>query len=65
MNDSADILMLHGVARDCPDCEGERIFLPVDETGRETGELCCTDCGAAVLTDFALDDARDHATSAA
>jgi hypothetical protein len=65
MNDSADILMLHGVARDCPDCVGERIFVPVDETGLDSCELCCTDCGAAVLADPALDYVRDGATSAA
>jgi hypothetical protein len=65
MNDSADILMLHGVARDCPDCAGERIFVPVDDTGDETSELCCTDCGAALLADPALDYAASRVVTAA
>lgn len=62
MNDSADILMLHGVARTCPDCNGERIFVPVDE-GAESSDLCCTECGAAVLADPVLDYTGPHADS--
>ena len=65
MVDSADLLMLHGVARDCPDCGGERVFVPVDESGAEASELCCTDCGAALLADPVLDYAADLSTHAA
>ena len=65
MFDSADLLMLHGVARDCPDCGGERVFLPVDEAGAEASELCCTDCGAALIADLVLEYAADIATHAA
>ena len=38
--------MLWGVTGRCPDCDDERIMLPVDEDGFE---FCCTDCDAAVL----------------
>ena len=65
MNDSADILMLHGVARDCPDCGGERIFVPVEEASTDAVELCCTDCGAALIADVALDYQRTRRTHAA
>jgi uncharacterized protein (DUF983 family) len=51
----ADLLMSSGVARTCPDCMDERIFVPVDES--ITDELCCTSCGAAVLLDPFLDRA--------
>ncbi len=65
MNDSADILMLYGMTRGCPDCEGERVFVPVGETGKDTGELCCTDCGAAVVADPALEYGPGRAIRAA
>ncbi len=57
MNDPAEILMLSGVARDCPDCRDERIFVPVDECDGEGCEFCCTSCGAAVIIDPVCDDA--------
>jgi hypothetical protein len=44
-NDTADLLMLHGVVADCPDCLGPRVMLPTDHPG----ELCCTGCDAAVF----------------
>lgn len=38
--------MLRGVTRHCPDCDDERILLPVDD---DCFDFCCTDCDAAVL----------------
>jgi hypothetical protein len=38
--------MLRGVAGRCPDCDDERILLPVDD---DCFEFCCSDCDAAVL----------------
>ena len=29
---AADLLMLSGVVRDCPDCAAEQIFVPVDDS---------------------------------
>ncbi len=58
MNDAADLLMLTGVARPCPDCNADRIFVPVDEDAdRTAAEYCCTACGAAMLIDPCLDRA--------
>ncbi|HET7172773.1 MAG TPA: hypothetical protein VFI30_00670 [Nocardioidaceae bacterium] len=51
MNDPATLLMLGGVFRRCPDCQGDRIFLPADGGPGESGEICCTACGAALLVD--------------
>jgi hypothetical protein len=52
MNDAADLLMLTGVARPCPDCHADRIFVPVDDDcDRSACEYCCTTCGAAMLID--------------
>jgi hypothetical protein len=52
MNDAADLLMLTGVARPCPDCRADRIFVPIDDDGdRDSGAYCCTTCGAATLID--------------
>ncbi len=51
----ADTLMLTAVARECPDCSDERIFVPVDDCGQEACEFCCTACGAALLIDPAFD----------
>jgi hypothetical protein len=47
--------MLTGVARGCPDCQGERIFVPVDDCDGDVCEYCCTSCGAAVLIDPAFE----------
>lgn len=44
MDDRSDILMLRGVAALCPDCAGERVFVPVDGDA-----YCCTSCAAGVL----------------
>ena len=41
-----EVLMLRGLVGLCPDCQDERILLPVDDAGFE---LCCTDCDAAVV----------------
>jgi hypothetical protein len=54
MADIADLLMLSGVARTCPDCHDERIFVPIDAAG----EFCCTICGAALLIDPVFDEAE-------
>jgi hypothetical protein len=55
MSDAAEILMLSGVARFCPDCLDESLFLPVDECEGDHCEFCCTSCGAAILIDPALE----------
>ncbi len=44
-NDTADLLTLHGVVADCPDCRGPRVMLPTDHPD----EVCCTACDAAVF----------------
>jgi len=52
MRNTADLLMLSGVVRLCPDCLEERIFVPVDcDRAAEHCEFCCTTCGAALLVD--------------
>lgn len=54
---AADLLMLSGVVRGCPDCADEQIFMPVDD-GTETphdlsaSAYCCSACGAAILVDL-------------
>jgi hypothetical protein len=59
MDDRADIraelLMLSGTVRVCPDCRGERIFVSIDECASDGCEFCCTSCGAAVLVDPVCD----------
>lgn len=47
MAEIADLLMLSGVVRVCPDCRDERILLPADDAVA----YCCTSCGAAVVID--------------
>lgn len=48
--------MLTGLARGCPDCHGERLFVPVESCdGGDVCEYCCTSCGAAVLIDPAFE----------
>lgn len=54
MDHSADMLMLRGVARPCPDCAEERLFVPADHDRVDTGEYCCTWCGAGLLIDPTL-----------
>lgn len=52
MKNTAELLMLEGVVAECAECDGDRIFLPVDEhCGGGACEFCCTICGAAVLID--------------
>jgi uncharacterized protein (DUF983 family) len=53
MADIADLLMLRGVARRCPDCHDECIFVPT--AAPDDGEYCCTRCGAALLIDPAIE----------
>lgn len=49
--------MLSGVARFCPDCLGQSLFLPVDDCEGDRCEFCCTSCGAAIVIDPAFDEA--------
>ena len=51
MSDPADLIMLTGLVRPCPDCGDARIFVSTDECGDDRCEFCCTSCGAAVLID--------------
>ncbi len=51
MDEKADMLLLQGVARPCPDCAEERLFVPAEIENDEVGEYCCTWCGAALLID--------------
>jgi predicted RNA-binding Zn-ribbon protein involved in translation (DUF1610 family) len=58
---AADNLMRTGTVLYCPDCDGERIFVSPEGTGRRVAEVAdggdysCTDCGAALslLVEFA------------
>jgi DNA-directed RNA polymerase subunit RPC12/RpoP len=48
---AADNLMRTGTVLNCPDCDGERIFVSPEGAGRRAtdgGDYSCTDCGAAV-----------------
>ena len=51
MSDPADLIMLTGLVRPCPDCGDARIFVSTDECGDDRCEFCCSTCGAAVLID--------------
>jgi hypothetical protein len=53
MADIADLLMLRGVVRGCPDCHDDCIFVPT--AAPDDGEYCCTMCGAALLIDPAIE----------
>jgi hypothetical protein len=55
MSEPAEVLMLTGVVRPCPDCHGERIFMPAEACDGDVCDYCCTTCGAAVMIDPALD----------
>jgi uncharacterized protein (DUF983 family) len=62
--DGVDMLVLKGVARPCPDCAEERLFVPADadlagaaEASAGT-EYCCTWCGAGLLIDPLLADGK-------
>jgi hypothetical protein len=54
MNDPAEVLMLSGVARFCPDCLDHSVFVPVDDCDRDRCEYCCAACGAAIVIDPAV-----------
>jgi hypothetical protein len=54
---AADLLMLSGVVRLCPDCDADQIFMPADDASETPHDLsasayCCTACGAAILVDL-------------
>jgi hypothetical protein len=51
MHENVDMLLMRGVARPCPDCSEERLFVPADPDQSDGGEFCCTWCGAALLID--------------
>jgi uncharacterized protein (DUF983 family) len=55
MAEIADLLMLSGMVRLCPDCGDERIFVPIDTP--DDAAMCCTMCGAALLVDPLVDRA--------
>jgi hypothetical protein len=55
MSDPADVLMLSAVARFCPDCLDQSLFLPVDDCEGDRCEYCCTSCGAAIVIDPAFE----------
>ena len=55
MEDPDVLLMLSGVSRPCPDCADDRIFAPADDADAP-GAYCCTECGAALLIEVAIDD---------
>lgn len=59
---AADLLMMSGVVRVCPDCAVDQIFVPVDDTADAPHDLsacayCCAGCGAAILVDVFLEPA--------
>lgn len=54
-----DLALMHGVARPCPDCGDERLFVPVADD--LTGDYACTWCGAALL----IDPSTSHPVAAA
>jgi len=55
MNQPVDLLLLTSVVHPCADCGGERIFVVVEGSAHDSGEYCCTYCGAAVVIDPAVD----------
>jgi hypothetical protein len=59
MSDPADVLMLSAVARFCPDCGHQSLFVPVDDCDCDSDrcEFCCTSCGAAIMVDPAFVEA--------
>ena len=58
MDHGVDMLLLKGVARPCPDCAEERLFVPADMDRGELAEYCCTWCGAGLLIDPSTADGR-------
>jgi uncharacterized protein (DUF983 family) len=57
LGNSVDMAILHGVARPCPDCAEERLFVPTLQD--EVGDFSCTWCGAALF----IDPSTTHAVS--
>lgn len=54
LGSEVDLAILHGVARPCPDCAEERLFVPVttgDQLLDRFADYSCTWCGAALLID--------------
>ena len=51
MLNDAERLLLEGLARPCPDCGEERLFVSADHERGELTEYCCTWCGAALIID--------------
>ena len=58
MDHGLDMLLLKGVARPCPDCAEERLFVPADLDRPDIAEYCCTWCGAGLLIDPSMADGR-------
>lgn len=54
MDHDVDMLLFKGVARPCPDCAEERLFVPADLDRADIAEYCCTWCGAGLLIDPAM-----------
>lgn len=64
--DAADNLMRTGTVLFCADCDGERIFVPPEETGgrlADCGDYSCTACDAAVslVVEFAASQRAEGA----
>jgi len=52
MENRVELLLLESVVSACPECGGDRIFVPVDdECGTGACEFCCTTCEAAIVID--------------
>jgi len=51
MDERVELLLLEGVARPCPDCAEERLFVPAEADRPHIAEYCCTWCGAGLLID--------------
>ncbi len=52
MDNRVELLLLESVVSACPECGGDRIFVPVDDDcGAGACEFCCTTCEAAIVID--------------
>jgi len=51
MNQPVDLLLLTSVVHTCTDCGDERIFVVAEGSTHDSGEYCCTYCGAAIIVD--------------
>ncbi len=59
---AAELLMMSGVVRECPDCDVDQIFMPVDDAPEVPHDIsasayCCMTCGAAILVDLLVEPA--------